>query len=61
MGKKELETEVEIGEYKGAPVIKIWEKDNDGKRREYPLISFGKRKAEILLKHLKELEDFAKQ
>lgn len=57
--KKEIKTEVEIGEYKGSPVLTIHELDEQGQRTKYPLISFGKRKAKAIIKHIQDLEDFA--
>lgn len=55
----ETKTEVEVGEYKGSPTITIHELDNEGKRKQYPLISFGKKKAQAIVKYIKEIEDFS--
>jgi len=57
---KELKTEVETGEFKGNPVLTIHEIDKHGERVKYPVLAFGKKKAQAILKHIKEIEEFAK-
>ncbi len=58
--EKEIKTEIERGEYKGSPTITIHELDDNGNRKPYPL-SFGKKKAKLITKHQKEIEDFANE
>lgn len=55
------QTKSQTGEYKGSPVFKIFEVREDGAIRDVPTISFGVRKAELIIKHLKELEQFVKE
>lgn len=57
MAKQELQTEIEIGEFKGNPTITIYELDNDGNRRPYPL-TFGTKKAKLIIKHIEDIEAF---
>lgn len=56
MSKKEIKSEVEMSEYKGNPMIVIHELDEDGKRKPYPF-SFGTKKAKLILKHIKEIQE----
>lgn len=52
-------TSVERGEFKGSPTFTIWELDKDGnKKGEYPLLSFGKRKAKAIFDNIEEIENF---
>ena len=53
-----METVVEIGEYKGSPIIKIYEVREDGAKRDVPLISFGVRKAKAVDKHSVAIKKF---
>jgi len=55
---KEIATVVEFGEYKGSPTLGIYELDDKGEKKPYPF-SFGKKKAQLIMKHLKEIEEFA--
>lgn len=50
---------IEESEFKGQPVITIWETDDEGKKKQFPVISFGKKKAKILVDNIKEIQDFA--
>lgn len=52
-----LETEAELGEYKGSPTLSIFEVV-DGKRKDYPF-TFGKKKAQMIVKHLELIKEFA--
>ena len=52
-----METEIELGEYKGSATITIHELDSDGKRRPYPF-SMGLKKARLVIKHIEDIEDF---
>ena len=46
-------------EYKGNPVIGIWETDDNGnKTQKYPIISFGINKANAIMTHQEEIEGF---
>ena len=56
---KELKTEVEVGDNKGSPLITIHDLDDDGKRKQYPVISFGKKKARAIIKHIEDIKRFA--
>lgn len=53
-----LKTEIEKSTFKGSPVISIWEVKEDGTRKDFPLISFGKKKAEEIVKHIDEIKSF---
>ena len=55
---KEIKTEVEIGDYKGNATLVIYELDQDGKRKPYPF-SFGIKKAQLIIKHIEDVEAFA--
>lgn len=61
MSNLQVKTETEISEFKGYPTFKIWELRPDGNRKDFPLFSFGVRKAQAVLDHKKELEEFVKQ
>lgn len=52
-------TEVEITECKGHPTITIWELEESGERSKYPLISFGKKKAQAILQNLEKIKELA--
>lgn len=54
-----MKTKLEISSYKGSPVFTIWEIDDNGEKQKYPVVSFGKKKGEAILKYLPELEKFA--
>lgn len=56
---KELKTEIENTEYKGAKTLTIWEVDDEGKRAQYQLLGFGKKKAQAIIKHLDEIKKLA--
>lgn len=58
MEKQELKTVVEVGEYKGSPTVTIWEETESGARPQYPLISFGVKKAKLIIKHQEEIKNF---
>lgn len=49
-----------IQNFNGFPVLAIYPKKKDGSNdvSAYPLFSFGKRKAELILEHQKEIEEF---
>ena len=53
-----MKTEIELATFKNSPVFTIWELDDNGERKKFPIISFGKKKGEAIVKHLKELKDF---
>lgn len=55
---KDLKTEVEIGEYKGSPTLTIHDLDINGNRKPYPF-GFGKKKAQLIIRHLEEIKSFA--
>lgn len=55
MSKK---SEIEFGEFKGSPTVTIHELDDDGKRKPFPF-SFGKKKAQLIVKHIEDIEAFA--
>lgn len=56
-----MATEVEQSEYKGNKLLVIWELDKNGQRKEYPLFSFGKKKAQAILENIDEIENFVAQ
>jgi len=48
-----------IEDYKGKPTFGIWNVDADGdKVGDYPLIAFGMKKAEALMEHIDDLEEY---
>ena len=48
-------TEVRIDKFKGTDIFAVWETDKDA---EYPIISFGLKKAKALVDHYDELLQF---
>lgn len=48
---------VEIGSYKNSPVLTIWEYEN-GIKKDFPVISFGKKKAQAIMSALEEIKNF---
>ena len=58
--KQKLETIVEKSEFKGNPVLGIYEIDDKGEKRPYPF-SFGKKKARDIVKHYEEIKAFAEE
>lgn len=56
---QELNTECEVSEYEGHPVIKIYELRPDGQKRDFPLITLGLRKAKAIVKHIEDVEAFS--
>lgn len=57
--KKEVKTVAEVGEYKGNELFQIWELDDEGQRKsEYPLVSLGAKKLEMIIKHIDEAKEF---
>ncbi len=56
---KAAKTAVFVEDYKGKPTFGIWNVDADGdKVGDYPLIAFGLKKAEALIDHRDELEEY---
>ena len=53
-----MKTETEITTFKGADIFTIWEIGENGERKQFPLISFGKKKAEAILRNADELKKF---
>lgn len=52
-------TKVFVEEFNGRPMFSIWQVDPAGnKMGERPIINFGQTKAEFILRHMEELEDF---
>jgi hypothetical protein len=52
--------EIESTTFKGSPVLTIWELNDQGERKsEYPLISFGKKKAQAIAQFSEEIDEFA--
>lgn len=57
--KPNKETKVLIEIFNGRPTFGIWEVDPAGnKKSERPIISFGKVKADYIMKHIEDLKDF---
>ena len=57
--KKELKTQIVIGDFRGSPTIAIYELNDEGKTKEHAIITFGKKKAQAIIKHIKEIEEFS--
>lgn len=49
--------ETDMSEYKGNDIFQIWEIKN-GERSKFPVISFGKGKAEAILASVEEIKKF---
>lgn len=57
----EKRTLTNVEDFKGSPIIQIWEVDEDNQNvSSFPILSFGKSKARLVLKHIKDLEEFVK-
>jgi hypothetical protein len=56
-----MKTEVEITEFKGAPLLQIWEIDEEGKRKPFPIVAFGLKKAKAIVKHIEDIEAFTEE
>lgn len=52
------ETKVEQNDFKGNEMFSIFEFDKDGNKNFKPLVNMGKKKARLVLKHIKELEHY---
>lgn len=55
-----MKTVIEEKEFRGHPMLVIFEVDDEGKPKPLQLIGFGKKKAKAILNHIKEIENFAK-
>lgn len=53
-----MKTEIELSKFKGADVFTIWEVDENGERKNFPVVSFGKKKAEAIVKHIEDVKNF---
>jgi len=52
-----MQTRAFKDEYKGHPVISIWQVDDAGNKvGKLPIISFGKSKAQAILQHIEDIE-----
>lgn len=57
-----MNTKVFFDKYGKSDTIAIWNVDEDGNKvGEYPIISFGKKKAKAIAEHLGEVLGFAKE
>lgn len=55
-----MKTRVFFDEFKGNKLFAVWEVDDQGNKvGDYPLVSFGGKKAIALMNHVEELKDFA--
>lgn len=53
------ETKVFIEDFKGNKLLAIWEVDQDGNKvGAFPIISFGRKKAEAIVKHENEVKNW---
>lgn len=52
-----METEVEVGEYKGNDMLIIYELDDKGTRKPYPF-QFGTKKAEMIVENIERIKEF---
>jgi hypothetical protein len=55
-----VKLEIERSEYKGSPTLTIWEILSNGQRSQYPLLSFGKKKAKAIIECKEAIEEFAR-
>ncbi len=53
-----MKTTVSIEKFKGSDIFSVWELDDNGDKKKFPLVSFGKKKGEAVLTHLEELKQF---
>ena len=59
-GYAEKKTATAIDEYKGKPILQIWEVDEKNQNiSNFPMMSFGLAKVQVLLKHAEDLKEFA--
>lgn len=56
--KQKKETITEKSEFKGNSILGIYELDDKGEKKPYPF-SFGKKKAQAIIRHLEEIKQFA--
>lgn len=57
--KQPKKTKVFLDEFKGNEMFGVWEVDDDrNKVGAFPLVSFGKTKAQYLVEHIEELKEF---
>lgn len=58
-----MNTKAEEGEYKGNTLFKVIEVEEDGEtpKSDYPVISFGLKKARALVNHIDELKAFVEK
>ncbi len=55
-----MKTRVFFDEFKGNKLFAVWEVDDQGNKvGDYPIVSFGGKKAISLCNHLEDLKDFA--
>ncbi len=56
-----MKTKVFKDQFKGSDCFAVWPVDEAGNKvGNYPVVSFGVKKAAVIFKHLQELEDFIK-
>jgi hypothetical protein len=54
-----MKTKVFFEEFKGNKMFAIWPVDENGEKiGEYPVLSFGVKKAAAILSHIEELKEF---
>lgn len=55
-----MKTRVFFDEFKGNKLFAVWEVDDQGNKvGDFPIVSFGGKKAIALVNHLEDLKDFA--
>jgi hypothetical protein len=54
-------TKVEKNDFKGNEMFSIYEFNEKGEKNFKPLVNLGKRKAKLILKHMKELEHYVER
>ena len=54
-------TKVEKNEFKGNEMFSIYEFNDKDEKNFKPLVNLGKRKAKLILRHMKELEAFVER
>jgi hypothetical protein len=56
--KQNKVTVTEESEFKGNKILGIYDLDDKGEKKPYPF-SFGKKKAQAIIRHLEEIRTFA--
>lgn len=56
-----METEIFTEEFKGFPVLAIWQVENGIKKGKSPIVSFGLRKAKTILANIEAIQEWVEE